>query len=241
MRGWRGAAACLGCCQDMKQPRTHDLTDASPVEQADIAATRQLARHHHHPALRAATEFSQLADQPPLLAASAAVVAWGLLSGDRHLARRGGYLVASVGLATLLKGAVKRLCRAPGPTCCSTGPVPRPAAGPGRGSVAFLPFGPHDRGGGPGSRARPLLARRGRPAYAGRRRSASSRCHAGLTTRATCWPANRTWGDGRTRPQPRLFPPAPAPGRPVRDTPRSVRRSAWGDGSTARDGRGPRV
>src|SRR3954465_13684468 len=93
----------------MKQPPPHELTDASPLEQADVAAAGQLARHRHHPALRAATVFSQLADQPPLLAASAAVMAWGLLSGDRHLARRGGYLLASVGLATLLKGAVKRL------------------------------------------------------------------------------------------------------------------------------------
>jgi membrane-associated phospholipid phosphatase len=92
----------------MRHPGTDDASDASPVEQVDIAATRQLARYHHNPALRAVTAFSQLADQPPLLAASGAVVAWGLLTGDRRLARRGGHLVASVALATLLKGTVKR-------------------------------------------------------------------------------------------------------------------------------------
>ena len=92
----------------MRHPGTDDASDASPVERADIAAARQLARHRHDPALRAVTAFGQLADQPPLLAASGAVVAWGLLTGDRGLARRGGHLVASVALATLLKGAVKR-------------------------------------------------------------------------------------------------------------------------------------
>ena len=92
----------------MRHVGTDDTSDASPVEQADIAATRQLARHHHDPALRALTAFGQLVDQPPLLAASGAVVAWGLLAGDHRLARRGMHLVASIALATLLKGTVKR-------------------------------------------------------------------------------------------------------------------------------------
>jgi membrane-associated phospholipid phosphatase len=35
-------------------------------------------------------------------------VAWGLLTRDPRLARRGGHLAASVALATLLKGTVKR-------------------------------------------------------------------------------------------------------------------------------------
>ncbi|MFL5336260.1 MAG: hypothetical protein ACJ8H8_24565 [Geminicoccaceae bacterium] len=56
----------------MRHAGTDDTSDASPVEQADIAAARRLARHHHHPALRAVTAFSQLGDQPPLLAASGA-------------------------------------------------------------------------------------------------------------------------------------------------------------------------
>ena len=92
----------------MRHAGTDDTSDASPVEQADIAAARQLARHHHDPALRAVTAFGQLRDQPPLLAASGAVVAWGLLTGDHRLACRGGHLAASVALATLLKGTVKR-------------------------------------------------------------------------------------------------------------------------------------
>jgi membrane-associated phospholipid phosphatase len=81
--------------------------DVSRLEQADIAAARHVARHRHSPALRNATAFSKLADQPPLLAASGAVIAWGLLTGNRRLARRGGHLLASVALVTLLKAATK--------------------------------------------------------------------------------------------------------------------------------------
>jgi hypothetical protein len=92
----------------MRHAGTDDTSDASRVEQADIAATRQLARHHHDPTLCAVTAFSRLGDQPPLLAASGAVVAWGLLTGDHRLARRGGHLAAAVALATLLKGTLKR-------------------------------------------------------------------------------------------------------------------------------------
>jgi len=82
--------------------------EASPVEQADIAAARRVARHRHDPVLRATTAFSKLADQPPLLAASAAVVAWGLLAGDPRLARRGAHLVASLAVVTAIKAAAKR-------------------------------------------------------------------------------------------------------------------------------------
>ena len=91
----------------MRRAGTDDPSHASPVERADIAAAERLARHHRHPAVRAATAFSELADQPPLLAAAGAVVAWGLLTGDLRLARRGGHLVAAVALATLLKGRIK--------------------------------------------------------------------------------------------------------------------------------------
>jgi membrane-associated phospholipid phosphatase len=224
VRGWRGAAACLGCCKNMKQPRTHDLTDASPLEQADVAAAGQLARHRHHLALHAATEFSQLADQPPLLAASAAVMAWGLLRGDRHLARRAGYLLASVGLATLLKGAVKRLVSRTRPNVLLDRGLYRvQPLGPDEGPWHSFPSG-HTTGAVALARA---LARcwpaSGRPAYA-----AAAAVGVVQVPRGAHYPsdvlAGAVLGVTAEHVLSRLFPPAPAPGRPVRDTPRSVRR-----------------
>jgi membrane-associated phospholipid phosphatase len=152
----------------MRHAGTDDTSDASPVEQADIAATRQLAHYHHNPALRAVTAFSQLADQPPLLAASGAVVAWGLLTGDRRLARRGGHLVASVALATLLKGTVKRaLSRTRPHVLLDEGRYQMEPLGPDEGSWHSFPSG-HTAGGVTLARA---VARcwpsAWRPAYAG--------------------------------------------------------------------------
>jgi len=208
----------------MKQPRTHELTDASPLEQADVAAAGQLARHRHHPALRAATGFSQLADQPPLLAASSAVMAWGLLSGDRHLARRGGYLLASVGLATLLKSAVKRLVSRTRPNVLLDQGLYRvQPLGPDEGPWHSFPSG-HTTG------AVALARAVGRcwpaacwPAYAGA-------AAAGIVQvpRGAHYPsdvlAGVVLGVMAEYTLSQLFPPAPAVGRPVRDAPRSVRR-----------------
>jgi membrane-associated phospholipid phosphatase len=152
----------------MRHAGTDDTSNASLVERADIAATRQLARHHHDPTLRAVTAFSQLADQPPLLVASGAVVAWGLLAGDHHLARRGGHLVASVALATLLKGTVKRaLSRTRPHVLLDEGRYQMEPLGPDEGSWHSFPSG-HTAGGVTLARA---VARcwpsAWRPAYAG--------------------------------------------------------------------------
>src|SRR5918993_2361347 len=76
--GWRsqGADGRPCRCGRMRHAGTDDPSPANPVERADIAAAERLARHHRHPALRAATAFSKLADQPPLLAASGPARWW---------------------------------------------------------------------------------------------------------------------------------------------------------------------
>jgi membrane-associated phospholipid phosphatase len=83
--------------------------EVSLVEQTDIAVASQLAQHRHHPAVRAVTALCRLAGKPPLLAVSVVVIAsWGLLAGDHRLARRGGYLLASLALASAFKALIKR-------------------------------------------------------------------------------------------------------------------------------------
>jgi membrane-associated phospholipid phosphatase len=90
---------------------THADTDDAPagpnanlLERADIAAARRLARHRDHSAARAVTAIGGI---KPVLAAAGAVVAWGLLTGDRRSAWHGGRMLTSVLLATVLKATLK--------------------------------------------------------------------------------------------------------------------------------------
>ena len=81
--------------------------DANPVERHDIAAAKWLTQARHYPAVRAASAIGEIGHELPVLATAGAVVAWGLLSGDRHLARGGGHMLASVVLASALEAMVK--------------------------------------------------------------------------------------------------------------------------------------
>lgn len=79
------------------------------AERADISVAKRLADKRHHPAMRAAGGISELGDQPPLAALSGGVLAWGLLSGNGRVAAAGGRMLASLVLATVIKGGLKRL------------------------------------------------------------------------------------------------------------------------------------
>ncbi len=92
----------------MKHDEAPPRPEANPVEQADIAATRRFARRKDDPVLRHATAFSKLADQPPILTASAAVAVCGLLAGNPRVAHLGARLFAAITVATWVKGAVKK-------------------------------------------------------------------------------------------------------------------------------------
>lgn len=87
----------------------HDSAATGPIEAADIAVATSLARHRDHPAMRAVGAVSELADQPPLIVGAGALLALGLARGDRRLAEAGGRGLASVLVATLIKGGIKRL------------------------------------------------------------------------------------------------------------------------------------
>lgn len=79
------------------------------VEEADLAVAAQAAEVRRHPVTRALGQLSEIADQPPMLALGALVLAGGLASGQRRVAQAGGRLLASVALATAVKTAVKTL------------------------------------------------------------------------------------------------------------------------------------
>ncbi len=79
------------------------------VEEADLAVAEQAAEVRHHPVTQALGQLSEVADQPPMLALGALVLAGGLVSGQWRVAEAGGRLLASVAIATAVKKAVKTL------------------------------------------------------------------------------------------------------------------------------------
>ncbi len=78
------------------------------VEEADLAVAREAAEVRHHPVTQALGQLSEIADQPPMFALGAVVLAGGLVSGERRLAEAGARLLASVALATAIKTVVKK-------------------------------------------------------------------------------------------------------------------------------------
>jgi len=90
------------------QGRT-EVEAGSAAESADIAAATRLASHKDHPVMRLLGAASEVGDQPPLVALSGAVLAYGVFSGDRRAAQAGGRMLASFLLATAVKTGLKRL------------------------------------------------------------------------------------------------------------------------------------
>lgn len=93
-----------------------ELTLPEPVERLDLGIARETMRHRDRPAVRALSAFGKLSDQPPLLAAAAAMAAAGWLRGDRRLVRRGAHVFAAVVLATVMKDGLKRAVARTRPT-----------------------------------------------------------------------------------------------------------------------------
>jgi membrane-associated phospholipid phosphatase len=93
---------------DTMQGPTDIETDCA-AEEADVALAAHLAGHRDHPAVRALGTLSEIGDQPPLLALSGAVLAYGLLSGNRRVAGAGARMLGSLILATCIKTGLKHL------------------------------------------------------------------------------------------------------------------------------------
>lgn len=79
------------------------------VEEADIAVAEAAAPLQDHPVTQALGEASEVADQPPMFALGALVLAGGLLAGRPRVTEAGLRLLASVGLATAIKSGMKEV------------------------------------------------------------------------------------------------------------------------------------
>ena len=80
---------------------------AKKVEQVDVELTHAAAQARNTPVMRAIGFVAELADQPPLIAASVGTFAIGLATGRRDLARGGARMLASHLLATGAKLVIK--------------------------------------------------------------------------------------------------------------------------------------
>lgn len=81
--------------------------DCSPIEQVDAQVNAAVAPIRETMVVRAASAVSEIADQPPLAALSAAVAVTGLATRNPRLARAGLRMLASHALATFVKGVIK--------------------------------------------------------------------------------------------------------------------------------------
>jgi membrane-associated phospholipid phosphatase len=93
---------------DTDQGRT-DIQAGSAAEEVDIAAATHLASHRNHPVVRGLGTMSEVGDQPPLLVLSGAVLAYGVLTGDRRAAGAGARMLGSLVLGTWIKTGLKSL------------------------------------------------------------------------------------------------------------------------------------
>src|SRR5688572_24519792 len=78
------------------------------LEQTDIEIAEEAAKWRDYPTVRALGKLSELADQPPLIALSAATLLAGVAFRDARLARAGARMIAAHLLATAIKTQIKR-------------------------------------------------------------------------------------------------------------------------------------
>lgn len=86
---------------------TKGADDASVVEKADIAAA-EAAAELDHPLLSTLGAIGHIADQPPMLAMGATVLAMGWRAGDKRMMRAAGRMLAAEVMTIVLKDLVKR-------------------------------------------------------------------------------------------------------------------------------------
>jgi hypothetical protein len=80
---------------------------ASHIEHVDAIIAAKLGRHHDHPVIAAVGEASEIADQPPLIALTAATALAGLVLRRPTLLRAGLRMLAAELVATGIKTRIK--------------------------------------------------------------------------------------------------------------------------------------
>lgn len=78
------------------------------IEAIDLRVTHVLADHRHRPEVKAAGDASEVADQPPLVVMSVAVLGAGILFRHRKTALVGARMLGAHAAATGMKTLVKR-------------------------------------------------------------------------------------------------------------------------------------
>ena len=91
----------------MAPPPHVSAPDATPDEQAEISLVQRLSPLRDHPVLTRLEPLSKMADQPPMLWLSAAVLGFGLAARRPRAAEAGLRMLGSILLATAIKSAVK--------------------------------------------------------------------------------------------------------------------------------------
>lgn len=82
---------------------------ANTLEEADVLVAEKLVPHAERSLVRTIGEISDLTDQEPFYAASAAVLGVGVVLRDGKTFRAGTRILAAHLLATALRGVVKRM------------------------------------------------------------------------------------------------------------------------------------
>jgi membrane-associated phospholipid phosphatase len=81
---------------------------AKKAHRLDRKLSKTVGEARQHRPVRIAAAVTELADQPPLFAISAATIGYGLLTHNRTVTRAGVRMLASEAIATGIKTAIKR-------------------------------------------------------------------------------------------------------------------------------------
>lgn len=92
----------------MADHRRHARRKTAKIEQADRKVARAAGGERDTSWMKAVGQASELADQPPLIALSAATIAAGVMLGKGRVTRTGIRMLASHWLATQVKSFIKR-------------------------------------------------------------------------------------------------------------------------------------